>query len=182
MTRFRRATIVLLILGFVVATAAGTQADDGGGRTITMLDDCDPNGGWEVVPGGCQKKRGTVTLAEFNAELDSPLAAAVIGHPSWRYDPPYLVVKQGKSLRIRNRGGRPHTFTKVVNFGGGVVPPHNEGLAPATECAAAVTIPAGGSTRISGLTVGSHRFQCCFHPWQRAVVEVAPNTGGDDDD
>lgn len=184
MTRFRRVTIALLLVGFLAATTGGlaARADDDGGRQIVMRDDCDPNGGWEVVPGGCERKRGNVSLAEFNAELDSPLAAAVIGHQAWRNDPSYLVVKQGKTLRIRNKGGRPHTFTKVANFGGGVVPQHNEGLVFSPECAGLVPIAPGESARLSGLTVGNHRFLCCFHPWMRALVKVTPRGGRGGDD
>jgi hypothetical protein len=184
MTRFRVTVTALLVLGFAAATAATTYADDdnGSGR-IAIEDECDPTDpGWNAV-GGCQQRRGTVSFAEFNAELDSPLSAAVVGHPSWRFDPSYLVLREGKSLRVRNTGGRVHTFTKVANFGGGKVPPLNEGLVVAPECPGSVDIPPGGRTRISGLTVGSHRFQCCIHPFQRAVIEVVPrgSRNGDDD-
>jgi hypothetical protein len=53
-----------------------------------------------------------VTFAEFAGEFDSPLAAAVIGHQAWRNDPPYLEVKAGDDVRVKNLGGRPHTFTR----------------------------------------------------------------------
>jgi hypothetical protein len=32
--------------------------------------------------------------------------------------------------------------------------------------------PTAGS---SGLPVGTHRFQCCIHPWMRTVIEVSDN-------
>lgn len=187
MTGFRAAAMAVLVLCLVAATAAATYAarsdDSNGKRRIVMRDDCDGRDpAWNTVPGGCTKKRGNVSLAEFNSELDSPLAAAVIGHQAWNYDPSYLVIKQGKSVRVRNAGGRPHTFTKVAVFGGGVVPPHNEGLVVAPECPASVTIPAGGSTTVSGLAVGNHRFMCCFHPWQRALIKVKARNGNNDDD
>jgi hypothetical protein len=186
MARFRVAVTALLVVGFVAATAATTYAsrsDDGNGnRKIVIKDDCDPRDpGWNAV-GGCANRRGNVSFAEFNGELDSPLSAAVVGHPAWRFDPSYLVIREGKSLRVRNTGGRPHTFTKVANFGGGKVPPLNEGLVVAPECPGSVDIPPGGSTRISGLTLGNHRFQCCIHPWQRAVIEVHPRGSGGGDD
>jgi hypothetical protein len=186
MVRFRVTATALLVVGFVAATAATTYADDddGGSGRIVMEDDCDPTDpAWSAV-GGCTQRRGNVSFAEFNAELDSPLAAAVIGHQAWRYVPSYLVIREGKSLRVRNGGGRPHTFTKVANFGGGKlpIPPLNEGLIMAPECPASVDIPPGGSTRVSGLTVGNHRFQCCLHPWQRGLVKVLPRGSGGDDD
>ena len=66
-------------------------------------------------------------MAEFFALLVSPLAPGdVIGHPSWRNEPSYISVRAGRSVRVTNRGGRAHTFTKVNDFGGGFVPPLNE--------------------------------------------------------
>lgn len=153
---------------------------DGGGRNhrIAMVDDCDPaDAAWAPV-GGCVQKRGSVTLAEFNAELSSTLApTSVIGHASWRNDPSYDLIRQGQSIVVRNIGGRPHTFTKVAQFGAGRVPNPalNKGLLPAPECANAADSPnvaPGDRVVVSGLAVGSHRFQCCLHPWMRAVVEV----------
>ncbi len=178
MARFRVTVTALLVVGFVAATAATTYAsrsnDGNGSRKIVIEDDCDPRDpAWNAV-GGCAQKRGNVSFAEFNAELDSPLAAAVVGHQAWRFDPTYVVLRQGKTLRVKNGGGRPHTFTKVANYGGGKIPNPalNEGLVTAPECPGSVDIPPGGSTRVSGLTVGNHRFQCCIHPWQRALIKV----------
>lgn len=188
MGRFRVTVTALLVLGLAAATAATTYAsrsDDGsnGTRKIVIEDDCDPRDpAWNAV-GGCQQRRGNVSFAEFNAELDSPLAAAVVGHQAWRFDPTYVVLRQGKSLRVTNRGGRPHTFTRVAAYGGGKIPNPalNEGLVTAPECPGSVDIPPGGSTRISGLTVGNHRFQCCIHPWQRALVKVTAGGKKNDD-
>jgi hypothetical protein len=189
MARFRAVTTALLVLAFAAATAATTYAsrsDDGssGSRRIALRDDCDPRDpAWAAV-GGCANRRGNVSFAEFNSELDSPLAAAVVGHQAWRFDPTYVVLREGKSLRVTNRGGRPHTFTRVANYGGGKlpIPPVNEGLVTAPECPASVDIPPGGSMRVSGLTVGNHRFQCCLHPWQRALVKVVPRSSRHGDD
>jgi len=84
------------------------------------------------------------------------------------------VIKLGQSLVVRNAGGRPHTFTRVENFGGGKAPNPalSKGLVQAPECPPSVNIAAGGRTVVSGLSAGSHRFQCCLHPWMRAIVEV----------
>lgn len=185
MPGFRLTVVALLVLSLTAATATtyASRSDDGsnGSRKIAMEDDCDPRDpNWALV-GGCDQKRGNVTFAEFNQELDSPLAAAVVGHQAWRNDPSYVVLRAGKSLRVTNAGGRPHTFTKVAAFGGGKVPNPalNEGLVTAPECPGSIDIAPGGRTRISGLAVGNHRFMCCIHPWMRALVKV--KAGKNDD-
>ena len=162
----------------------GDDRSGSGRHEIAIRDDCDPRDpGWTPT-GGCLLRRGDVTLAEFNGELDSPLAAAVIGHLAWRNDPSYLEVETGRSVRVRNEGGRVHTFTKVANFGGGRVPSPalNEGLAPAPECPGSMDIAPGNRVEISGLAEGNHRFQCCIHPWMRALVKVQVDADDDDDD
>lgn len=203
MTRFRAGWTALVALGFVAACAkdspsggrvvapdasvdvAGMGASSSGGgsdgsdgqRYIAMRDDCDPTDpAWDAT-GGCLLRRGNVRFLEFADELDSPLSTAVVGHQAWRNDPSYLVVKAGKDVRVRNEGGRVHTFTRVAEFGGGKVPNPalNKGLAPAPECAASRDIPPGESIRVSGLAPGNHRFECCIHPWMRAIIKVQAN-------
>ena len=114
--------------------------------------------------------------AEFGAFLVSPLAASVVGHPAWRNEPSYLRVRAGKSVRVTNEGGRAHSFTLVAAFGGGLVPPLNFGLTAAPECVpptgAPQIVPPGGRVEIQDLPPGNHRFQCCLHPWMRALVKV----------
>jgi plastocyanin len=171
MTRLRALALLgLLALGAATLAAVAPANDDGGGRQIAIRDDCDPRDpGWD---GGCALRHGDVTLAEFDEELDSPRAAAVVGHQAWRNDPPYLELKEGQSIRVVNKGGRPHTLTRVAEFGGGFVPPLNEGLTPSPECAGAAVLPPGASTTLSGLAPGNHRLMCCIHPWMRALVKV----------
>jgi plastocyanin len=111
------------------------------------------------------------------APAATPLASAVIGHPSWRIDPGYLLLAPGDDLKVINAGGRGHTFTEVASFGGGFVPALRFGLAQAPECAAIAADPtkvvaAGGRTDVTGLAAGLHQFQCCIHPWMRALVKV----------
>jgi len=79
---------------------------------------------------------------------------------------------------VRNRGGRIHTFTEVANFGGGKVPPLNKGLATAPECLVSTDIAAGGKAEVGTLAEGNHHFQCCIHPWMRAVIKVSGRTRG----
>lgn len=159
----------------VAGEIASSRIDDSGPASVAMRDDCDPSDpGWNPL-GGCFQARGSVTAQEFGIELSSPLGpTAVIGHPSWRNDPAYTVISTRQSLIVRNAGGRPHTFTKVANFGGGKIPNPalNKGLVTAPECPTSEDIAAGGRTEVSGLEAGNHRFQCCLHPWMRAIVEV----------
>ena len=183
MTRVLGLAVLLAVVAavYVAATPAG-QADDNSGKNIVMRDDCDPTDpAWNAV-GGCALKRGDVTLAEFAGENDSPLALSVIGHQAWRNDPPYLEIKDGTAVRVKNAGGRVHTFTEVAAFGGGIAPNPalNEGLTTAPECPDSLDIAPGDAARLNDLPVGNHRFMCCFHPWMRALIKVKPR-GHDDD-
>ena len=39
-------------------------------------------------------------------------------------------------------------------------------------------LPPGASLDVEGLAVGTHRFQCCIHPWMRAAIKVVPDGKG----
>ena len=175
-----------LVIGALAAPGLSSYEEQNdanrGNRTINLVDDCDPDDpAW--APVGCLQNDGDVTAAEFNQFLRSPLydnipptgvepGLFLVGHPSWRNDPSHVVIEDGKAMKIRNVGGRPHTFTQVAQFGGGVVPPLNVGTQTAPECATALRIPAGDSTTIVADGEGIQRYQCCFHPWMRATVRV----------
>ena len=34
--------------------------------------------------------------------------------------------------------------------------------------------PPGAPIDIGGLSVGTHKYQCCIHPWMRAAIKVLP--------
>jgi hypothetical protein len=38
--------------------------------------------------------------------------------------------------------------------------------------ASPVVVAPGDTVKIKGLAHGEHKFQCCIHPWMRAVVDV----------
>ena len=80
-------------------------------------------------------------------------------------------------MRVDNVGGRVHTLTEVAHFGGGIAPNPalNEGLTLAQECREANNMLPGDRAHVSGLAVGIHKFQCCFHPWMRALIKVDEN-------
>ncbi|HKU73358.1 MAG TPA: hypothetical protein VJR02_05530 [Pyrinomonadaceae bacterium] len=156
-----------------------------GDKKIRMYDDCEPTSFNAVLGDGACIGNGHTTFDEFIAELQATQDAH-----AWRNQPSAMHLNTGRPTIIENRGGEVHTFTPVANFGGGFIPDLN-GISgnpvPAPEClnfAAIVFIPAGGTEEgptagSSDLPVGSHRFQCCIHPWMRTVIEVAaPGSNG----
>jgi hypothetical protein len=159
---------VFRLAALLVITLLASAAADDGPRRIAVLDDCDPSdAGWTSL-GGCFLDGGLVSLADF-------LAAAPIGHPSWRNDPSYLKITSDKHIDVINYGGRTHSFTEVAEFGGGVVPPLNlPGQGPVQECLdlEESLMPPGAKLRLPRLQEGTHKYQCCFHPWMRAEVRV----------
>jgi plastocyanin len=183
-----RITLALLAASVVAATIMGASntkpvvADDD--RRIAIRDDCDRDDPAWTPTGGCSIS-GDVTFAEFGGELSSPNSSAVIGHQGWRNDPPYLTIEQGETVGVRNRGGRTHTFTEVASFGGGKIGPPlvglNQGLMTAPECPTSVNMPPGASVQLPPLAPGNHRFQCCIHPWMRAIIKVKPDDEGDEE-
>lgn len=160
----------------VTAFATLNSKDAHGSRHVAILDDCDPDDPDWNPTGGCVLKGGVVTEDEFGALLTSPLSTATVGHPAWRMEPSYLRVSSGNSVRVTNDGGRLHTFTEVAQFGGGRVPPLNIGLTPAPECAPTApnvnNVPPGERLELNNLSPGNHRYQCCIHPWMRALIRV----------
>ena len=138
--RLPLASAAAVLLAFVIfsvlslsrpVVAQGNSNDN----RISILDDCLPGDpGW-TPSGGCSlaPHQGEVSFAEFGAFIPSPLISAFVGHPSWRNEPSYLSVDQGKTIRVKNEGGRTHTFTRVANFGGGSVGGFNIGATLAPE-------------------------------------------------
>lgn len=177
-TRFR--TMVLAVVGALalLSLTAGAGAVQGD-KKIRMYDDCEPTTFNAVLGDGACIGNGHTTFDEFIAEL----AATQDAH-AWKNQPSAMRVNVGRSTLIENLGGEVHTFTPVANFGGGFIADLN-GISgnpvPAPEClnfASIVFIPAGGTEEgptagSSDLPVGSHKFQCCIHPWMRTVIDVA---------
>ena len=165
---------LMALAAWGVTAGTGTAAADDEGKKVAIRDDCDPEDPAWTPTGGCTLKDGDVTEAEFTAELFSPVLADAfpIGHQAWRNDPSYLKIREGEKVKVRNRGGRRHTFTEVAQFGGGRVPPLNGAMAPAPECATATNLDPGARTELSELAAGNHRFQCCIHPWMRMLIKV----------
>jgi plastocyanin len=183
-TAFLLSTFSLVALALSLVPASAGSADDEDSRSpvqIVALDECDPTTfNAALGPDFCKNIAlaavfPTTTLSELFA-----LAAAGTPDPNWDFEPDTLTIKRGTPLIVVNQGGEPHTFTEVKHFGGGFIPPLNDGQQPVEECAAGFQSVAVARTRIlqgsqlqvAGLSKGEHHFQCCIHPWMRVTVNV----------
>jgi plastocyanin len=182
---WKLALVLVLATGSWLITTALEAQVKGQDPNITMMDNCsDQDPAYDAVGGcpegapfpGSRSYSGDVTAAEFFSLLFSPLGPGgqVIGHPSWRNEPSYVSIGEGRTVRVHNQGGRTHTFTEVEDFGGGFVSLLNGALDPAPECdpAEVTFVPHGQTQTLKGLDSGLHKFQCCIHPWMRGAVRV----------
>jgi len=140
-------------------------------RQITMMDACDgPTFNAVIGPGTCMRPNG-VTFTDFIAQVTAHQSAG-----AWHNAPAQTDAFQGDSLVAVNNGGETHTFTRVAEYGGGIVPFLNDlagtpSVAP--ECSAEGTfVPPGGTDSETLDTTGELKFQCCIHPWMRTTVLV----------
>lgn len=176
--------LAVLVSLWVIGTKVGTAQVNSNDANVAIVDNCDPaTFNVFVGPGTCATTphRHDTPFLEFIGLLFSPLAANVIGHPAWQFSPGYISVPAGQTVRATNAGGEGHTFTEVTAFGGGFLPFLNgvggpAGTVPLVPAAACLALPGivapGGTVQIKGLSPGVHKFQCCIHPWMRAVVDV----------
>lgn len=179
--------LVVLVGLWVTWAKVATAQVNSNDPNIALVDNCDPaTFNTAIGPGTCAATphQHDTSFAEFVELLFSPLAANVIGHPAWHFAPGYISIRAGQTVRVTNAGGEGHTFTEVTAFGGGFVPFLNGVGAPlgtvvplvqAGACvapASPVTVAPGNTVQMKGLSPGVHKFQCCIHPWMRAVVDV----------
>ena len=108
-------TLLLAIATLAAMTAAASDV-----RDVRIEDECDRN----TFPpeAGCVGN-GNVTFQEFLATLNP----AIGGHRKWAFHFGRGRLDAGESMRVVNEGGEPHSFTEVVSYGTGVVPPLNGG-------------------------------------------------------
>jgi plastocyanin len=151
------------------------------GTQIIALDECDPttfNEAPILKPDFCHS-----VAAGGATTLDELFGSVAQGHPDpgWDFEPDILTVKQGTDLSVVNQGGEPHTFTEVKEFGGGFIDGLNSaGEQVAPECSggfknlavARTRIVQGSTVHVSNLSKGTHKFQCCIHPWMHFTVNV----------
>ncbi len=110
-------TAVALAIGVLTISPALDAQVRGNDANVAMMDDCSTADAGYHDFGGCPEGapfpgsnsfKGDVSVEEFFSLLFSPLAAAghVIGHPSWRNEPSYILIRAGQRVRVTNRGGR----------------------------------------------------------------------------
>ena len=178
-------SITTLALGVAgIPTAAGHGGGAQRTHVIEAQDDCDVSTFNLAVGAGTCVGNGETTFPDFIAELVDEGAA-----DDWNFDPDELKIRSGDTLEVRGEGGEFHTFTRVEEFGGGCVPELNAilKLSPVAECKDLVTlpdgskiprgfaedgVPPGSELSVSGLSVGSQKFECLIHPWMHAEVKV----------
>lgn len=142
---------------------------------VNILDNCDgPTFNAAVGPGTCIRTGG-IKFAQFLDLLGEHHTVA-----SYRFAPAGFTVHAGQNIAAVNLGGEVHTFTRVADFGGGIVPILNQLTGDATVAPECLTIPGSeflspGATDVESIDApGTAKFQCCIHPWMRAVVQVVP--------
>jgi plastocyanin len=174
-------TIVMFLLGgcddpvHTTAPRLHPQSLLGGEqRPVQMMDACDPESFNAALGPGTCLRNGGVRFAKFLELLGKHQKVG-----SWHFAPSALNVRVGQEVLAVNRGGEAHTFTEVEEFGGGFIPDLNA-LAgvpvPAPEClslAAEDFVPPGGTTADEVDEEGTELYQCCIHPWMRAVVAAS---------
>jgi hypothetical protein len=143
-------------------------------RQILMMDACDPTTfDANVEPGTCVGRHGGVKFDQFIAELTLTQKAG-----AWHFAPPNTTAREGQTLLATNHGGEIHTFTRVSQFGGGLVPDLNRlsgNLQVAPECTKLEDddfVPPGGTYEEKVGAEGTQLFECCIHPWMRTVIHT----------
>jgi len=181
--RMMGAKFSLLTACFMFAAANYTVAQDKsedkpGIVQIVALDECDPPSFNNAI-GADFCKNVALGASTIFKDLFAK-AAAGTPDPGWDFEPDALKAKEGTEIIVVNQGGEPHTFTEVAKFGGGFITELNGGEQTAPECSggfknlavARTRILQGSQSHITGLSKGTHYFECCIHPWMRVKVEV----------
>jgi plastocyanin len=169
--------ITLCVFAGLASLALGCSDTSSGpsiGGNVSILDECDPPSFNTSLGAGACTRAGSITLTQFNAEL-----AAMQKVAEWQFVPASFTIHVGDAISVKNNGGETHTFTEVEKFGGGTVQALNDASGNPVETAecgqlkSTDRIAAGGTFRTEpALTVGTEMYQCCIHPWMRAMVTV----------
>ena len=175
MIRAMQFTVAIGLAAAISGVAATLTAEESA-QVVQVRDDCDPatfNSGPPTGPGlgHICGGDGDTTFGDFIAEV-----AATKHAEKWRFNPDRM--SEPRNIVAHNRGGETHTFTKVANFGGGVVDILNT-LSGNTTLAPECFLPSAGPTfvdpghdlKVDGVS-GGDKYQCCIHPWMRTTVRA----------
>jgi hypothetical protein len=178
----RRARWVLGACAAIAACLAVPGVASAKVENVRLLDQCDPVT-FNAAFGAnfCQRTGSGVSLEDFREDINPK----TFGHRAWWINASggrngTTKIRAGDVLRVANEGGIAHSFTELPAFGPGCIPdfsaPLGIGVRPFPECLPlfGTIVAQGTSTDVANLSVGTHRFQCIFHPWMRQSVEVRP--------
>jgi hypothetical protein len=180
-----RSTVRLLVAGTLLVAVAAVASEDS--RSFRVRDDCDPATFNAAIRAGACNERfdGDTTFQKFINELTEEKSVG-----AWRFNPDQTGLDRGQKTIIESRGGEFHTFTRVADFGGGIVPVLNDltgAGATRPECGVPGTlappsptnqfVPSGAAfvgpeAGSSALPPGITKWQCCIHPWMRSTITV----------
>ena len=186
---------VLLAASVVVVGVVALARDS---RDFRIRDDCDPATFNAAFGDGICATNfdGETTVDEFLVELTEE---GSVGH--WRFNPDRVTLERREQTSFESRGGEFHTFTRVDEFGGGIIAGLNdlsgagdvrpecgiieegdpdgigELAAPSAtnvfvDAGAELPGPRAGS---NALPVGTTKWQCCIHPWMRTTADLRTN-------
>ena len=156
------------------STLRADRSSSGHSMTIRMKDECDRDTfDAAIAPGTCLRNGG-MKFDQFVSVLTRMHTV-----PAWSFVPGNVNLLVGDTRIAVNDGGEVHTFTEVSEFGGGVVGFLND-LAGTPDVADGCKnlalsdfIAPGGSVSEVTDKAGDEKYQCCIHPWMRAVVHIA---------
>jgi len=177
----RFAKLFLAALTLSLVSAAVAQENQPNLVQVVALDECDPVT-FNAVLGPDFCKNVALAALGYATTFNDFFALAAAGTPDsgWDFEPDVVRIKKGTTVNVVDQGGEPHTFTEVAKFGGGFIEPLNAGEPTVPECAggfkniavARTRILQGSQLNVTHLSKGTHRFECCIHPWMRMTVEV----------
>ena len=178
--RLPRPALVFLGAAIIAIAFVTISHADSGGTTVEFRDRCEPNSfNAAVGPGTCVGS-GDITFAQFIQRLIETGT-----HNQWRYSRTDFEVRRGEPIKLVNRGGETHSFTKVDQFAGGFVIPLNAlsgNFTPSPACAVYDNNrPVLNLDDPSGTTfvpVGPNATSIFVPAGGRASLDTAPLTGG----
>jgi plastocyanin len=156
-----------------LASKAPSDAPKQSTIAVKMKDACDQASFDAAAGPGTCVRNGGMKFDQFVSQLTRRHDVA-----DWDFFPASFSASVGQTIAATNTGGEVHTFTEVKEFGGGLIPFLNQASGTGdmvSECGALEEndFVAPGATYTAAVSLpGTHKYQCCIHPWMRSVVSV----------